>query len=43
MVKHNYDPVHGKNQPTKLDAADPEAATDAPASQPRQQQSAAPQ
>ena len=36
MAKHEYDPVHGKESPTKLDAADAEEPTDAPAPQPRQ-------
>jgi hypothetical protein len=43
MAKHDYDPVHGKESPTKLDAEDPEAAPDAPAPQPQRQQSPAPQ
>ncbi len=29
MVKHDYDPVHGKNMPSNPDPADAEAATDA--------------
>jgi hypothetical protein len=29
MAKHDYDPVNGKNQPTGLNPADSEAATDA--------------
>lgn len=34
MVKHDYDPVHGKNQPTNPDPADTEAGTNpAPAPQ----------
>ena len=41
MAKHDYDPVHGKQSPTKLDAADSEEAAGAPA-QP-QQQAPAPQ
>jgi hypothetical protein len=34
MAKHDYDPVHGKNTPTKLEPADAETAKDdAPAPQ----------
>jgi hypothetical protein len=33
MRKVDYDPVHGKDMPSKPDAADPESVTDAPAPQ----------
>lgn len=38
MIKHGYDPVHGKNQPANLDPADAdtESAPDAPAAPPSQ-------
>jgi hypothetical protein len=42
MAKHDYDPVHGKESPTRLDAADAEDPADAPPARP-QQQSPAPQ
>ena len=35
MVKHNYDPVHGKNMPTNPDPADAETPESAPAAPPK--------
>jgi hypothetical protein len=33
MAKHDYDPVHGKDTPAKLDPADSESGDSAPPSQ----------
>jgi len=35
MVKHNYDPVHGKNMPSNPDPADAEAPDPGPAAAPK--------
>ena len=35
MAKHDYDPVHGKESPARLDASDAEEPTGTPAPQPQ--------